>query len=181
MPIDGGQWASFLAELRPEFNPPQLGMFSSAVSLREGLELSLRIPVSGAMPLTTRWFHDGTEVTNPPNLTNATHRLEWTAANPYSGQPAQVQLRVYSARSADAGEYTFEVSNPCGATRGGPITVTLTCGADFNGDGEVNPVDITDFLQDWFAWRSSANVDGRYGCYVGDIFAFLTFYFEGCG
>jgi hypothetical protein len=175
-----GEVAPYMVEWRPEPNPPIVGMFSSDVLVREGLQTTLTLPVEGALPATIRWFRNGTEIVNPRDFTNATFRIGSTPPDHFAGTPAQVWLSLYSTRKGDAGSYSFEISNPCGTIRGGPISLGVTCGGDFNGDGEVNPTDIIEFLGAWFEWRSEANVDGRYGCYVGDLMQFLTFYFEGC-
>jgi len=58
--------------------------------------------------------------------------------------------------------------------------VVTGCGADYNGDGNVNVSDIFAFLTAWFGGLPGGDFDGTGGRNVTDIFAFLGAWFGGC-
>ncbi|MBY0262447.1 MAG: hypothetical protein K2Q20_08895, partial [Phycisphaerales bacterium] len=53
------------------------------------------------------------------------------------------------------------------------------CQADYNGDQTVAVGDIFSFLSDWFDGEPDTDLDGN-GRTVQDIFAFLSLWFAGC-
>ena len=59
-------------------------------------------------------------------------------------------------------------------------TLTITCPADFNGDGTRDVTDIFAFLSAWFAGAPGSDFDNSGARNVADIFAFLSAWFAGC-
>jgi hypothetical protein len=55
-----------------------------------------------------------------------------------------------------------------------------TCVADFNGDGNVNTVDVLAFLNAWSAGDSSADINGDGNVNTQDVLAFLNLWNAGC-
>ncbi|MFG0241144.1 MAG: GC-type dockerin domain-anchored protein [Phycisphaerales bacterium JB054] len=54
------------------------------------------------------------------------------------------------------------------------------CIADFNGDGEVNTLDVLSFLNAWNAGDGSADINGDGDVNTLDVLAFLNLWNEGC-
>jgi hypothetical protein len=61
-----------------------------------------------------------------------------------------------------------------------PFRLYEKCPADHNGMGDVELLDIFDFLEDWFANVPAADFNGMSGVDLLDIFAFLGAWFAGC-
>ncbi|VAX42280.1 Lysyl endopeptidase [hydrothermal vent metagenome] len=59
-------------------------------------------------------------------------------------------------------------------------TNTDDCPVDFNGDGEVNTLDVLDFLNAYTAGDQSADFNGDGDVNTLDVLAFLNAYNEGC-
>ena len=73
--------------------------------------------------------------------------------------------------------------------RGGPFTlsggfwggvVPSPCGADFNGDGLVNTLDVLAFFNAWAAGDSAADINGDGTVNTLDVLAFLNLWAAGC-
>jgi hypothetical protein len=97
-------------------------------------------------------------------------------------------LEQVHLNSPAAGEWTVRV-------RGAAVNVGLQgyalvvsgqvaeiggCVADFNGDGEVNTLDVLAFLNAWNAGDSSADVNGDGNIDTLDVLAFLNLWNAGC-
>jgi len=54
------------------------------------------------------------------------------------------------------------------------------CVADFNGDGDVNTLDVLTFLNAWNAEDPSADIDGDGDVNTLDVLAFLNLWNAGC-
>ena len=54
------------------------------------------------------------------------------------------------------------------------------CIADFNGDGEVNTLDVLSFLNAWNAGDGSADVNGDGNVNTQDVLLFLNLWNAGC-
>jgi hypothetical protein len=60
-------------------------------------------------------------------------------------------------------------------------TITIAaCAADWNADGVVTPVDILDFLSQWFEGLPAGSPNLAGGGTISDIFSFLNAWFAGC-
>jgi hypothetical protein len=65
------------------------------------------------------------------------------------------------------------------ATSEYPFTLFAKCPADFNGQNDIDLLDIFAFLNAWFAHDPSADFNGQNGVELLDIFAFLNAWFAG--
>ena len=60
------------------------------------------------------------------------------------------------------------------------IEVGSSCAGDFDGDGEVNTLDVLAFLNAWSAGDSSADINGDGTVNTQDVLAFLNLWTAGC-
>ncbi|MBK7403318.1 MAG: hypothetical protein IPJ41_01460 [Phycisphaerales bacterium] len=59
--------------------------------------------------------------------------------------------------------------------------ITLAfCAADFNGDGNVNTLDVLAFLNAWSAGLPTADINGDGNINTLDVLAFLNAWAGGC-
>ena len=91
------------------------------------------------------------------------------------------------------GLYSFTLNDNGSLTQNGPILATPgsrpesmvvwspgACDADFNGDGEVNTLDVLAFLNAWSAGDPSADFNGDGTVNTLDVLAFLNAWSTGC-
>jgi hypothetical protein len=134
--------------------------------------------------LTFRWFRNGQQLTD--GVTPAGSTLLGTATR---------WLTISNLQPADAGNYTFRVSNPCGQGDSRAATLTLACtpsdvagpNQSVGADGQLTADDIIVFLGWYFADDARADIagpnqsptpDGQRT--ADDIIVFLGRYFAGC-
>lgn len=94
-------------------------------------------------------------------------------------------LTIAGVGAADLGSYRTLLANTCEEVFSFPVTldsVRACCNADFNGDGFVNPDDLTDFVTCYFSTPPCAGADFNSDAAVNvdDLSDFITAYFVGC-
>ncbi|MGD9688941.1 MAG: GC-type dockerin domain-anchored protein [Phycisphaerales bacterium] len=91
---------------------------------------------------------------------------------------------IKHASFADRGTYDLVVSNSCGSQATAPAVLSITlsdCPADINGDGQVNPDDLGDYIDLFFIMHgpdADFNGDGRVD--PDDLGDFINQFFVGC-
>ena len=89
-------------------------------------------------------------------------------------------LFIDPASMGAAGEYDAVCMNPCGFVGSSAAKVTITCPADFDGNGALEPADIFGFVDAWFAGDLSADANGDGVEAVGDVLTYLDHWAAGC-
>ena len=85
-----------------------------------------------------------------------------------AGQTYYIRVNGYGIAQID---YSFTLSGPdCGAP----------CPADFNADGQVNPLDVLSFLNAWSAGDPAADFNNDGSVNTLDVLAFLNAWSAGC-
>ncbi len=114
-------------------------------SAAAGGSASFTVGASGAGPLSYQWRKDGSDI---PGANDAT-------------------LTIDPVNTGDAGSYDCVVSGACGpaqTTEAATLTVSAGCITDYNGDGQLNPDDLGDYITDYY---TSPPVPGPGGYAVG--------------
>ncbi len=89
-------------------------------------------------------------------------------------------IPTYPSDPDPDGDFLPTACDPCPGFTFFP-TDSCACGpGDFNASGEVEILDIFDFLNAWFAGSPAADINGG-GLAIQDIFDFLNAWFAGCG
>jgi hypothetical protein len=128
---------------------------------------SSTIPVFATPAITSlRWQRNGTPLNDGPTPWGSVISGSFTSS-----------LSIQFPRAEDAGDYRLVAVNACG-TWTSPGQVVTVCEADFNCDGEVDPIDIGAFFA---AYRAGdADFDGNGETEPVDLRAFFDAYRAGC-
>ncbi len=89
---------------------------------------------SGTPPFTYQWRKDGVNLADGGAVFGS----------------ALPVLTILSASAADAGAYDVIITNACGSVTSDPADLRVICPADFNGDGFVDPDDLSDYIGVFF-------------------------------
>jgi hypothetical protein len=88
-------------------------------------------------------------------------------------------LTITNVYPADAGGYSVDVVNTCGAVTGGPVSLSV-CGSDFTCDGFISGDDFDGYVAAFEAGEPSADFNGD-GFVSGDDFdRFVADFEAGC-
>lgn len=124
------------------------------VALDAGQDATFDVRATGVGTLTYRWRRNGVNLTEGGKFTGVQTPM----------------LRVAGATSAEAGAYDCVTTDLCGQRTTGAASLTINtgpCPADFNGDGALDPDDLGDYLNCYFAvppcpqadWTGDGNID----------------------
>ncbi len=91
-------------------------------------------------------------------------------------------LVILGSRCGDSGAYDCLISDACGGFPTNPVQVRVRSRADFNGDFELTPDDLSDFISAYFSTPPGAGTDfnGDGNVDPDDLSDFITLYFSGC-
>jgi hypothetical protein len=120
----------------------RIARFSSATNQWSDLGSGIN---SGGVTALAR-LNDGTVVVGGDSFSTA-------GGVPAPATNSPTTLTIPSAQPGDAGVYTASVESPCGTTHSSPATLTISppaCPADFDGNGLLNPDDLSDFITSYF-------------------------------
>jgi hypothetical protein len=139
----------------PAAGPTDVGTYDCVVTdscsslTSSGATLSLSpLPTFSVQPVDAAAY-DGQNATVFASVSGATS-LQWKkGANPVPGATSAV-LSLSPATLGDAGTYTLVATNACGDVSSTTITLSVYCGADYNGDGQINLDDLGDFITDYY-------------------------------
>jgi len=124
-----------------------------------GETVTLSTLAAGSSPLSYRWRRNGVFI---PGATGRTLTIAMIGAD-------------------DIGTYDAVVTNTCFSAMTIPVFVTV-CRADLNCDGELNPDDLADFINEFFAVapgpRADFNGDGLTD--PDDLADYISEFFAGC-
>lgn len=105
--------------------------------------------------------------------------IDWYTIDGGGGVSQGGGLRVEGTiGQPDAGESPSAIGGTFRLTGG--FWSTSNCRADFNRDGTLNPTDIFNFLNAYFAGDIACDFTNTGTLEPADIFAYLTAYFAGC-
>jgi hypothetical protein len=134
-------------------------------TIRAGSPFSLTAqPLIDGFGATYQWRHDGVPLMNGNGVSGAT----------------SLSLNIAGMRAADAGIYDLLVTASCGSTPSAAAIVTVSCDADFDGDGVVGVGDIFAYIPAFLLGQIEADFGRDFHVSVQDLFDFLHAYFQGC-
>lgn len=151
----------------------------STISIRRGGPFSMQVLEFQEPTLGVQLVHDG--IVLPTDTT--TDGSPWLGRDWNTGSDRRMGLNIRNAQPEHAGEYRFQLSNPCGTVQTEPFRVTIRCGGDFDGDNAVTTADLFAFFQAYFSFEFDAQhgaFNGTEELSVADLFAFLTDYLTPC-
>ena len=162
---DGGglDWGAAEFLTRP-FGAPEVISQPTEVSVYVWADMTLAVEARGTGPLEIQWYKDGSPVDDGDGTSGANTFV----------------LTVGDAQVADSGTYEVQASGPCGDVVSQPITVEVICRADIGGDGQVNTIDVVQFLNLWVAGDPSVDWNGDGLINSQDVIGFLNDWVAGC-
>ena len=130
------------------------------VTITDGSTLLLSVEAAGAV--TYRWRKETVPLNDGPSA----------GGGVISGANSNT-LTVSTAHAADAGSYDCVATNDCGSSTSIVAFVTVTCPADFNGDGFLDFFDYNDFVT---AFETGGGLEADFnGDGFVDFFDYLDF------
>jgi hypothetical protein len=143
------------------------------------------IPATGLQSVSFRWLRNGVPVANGPGGASPGGGVVSSAAgklnSPTNGRAAV--LSIDNVQRSDAGEYSIEFINDCGAATSIDATVDVfgpPCPADFDHNGYVNSQDFFDFVVAFLDLSPTADFNQDTFINTQDFFDFLTAFFASC-
>lgn len=126
----------------------------------ENTTVIFSVAATGGSPLTYQWKRNGMNVAG--------------------GNSAS--LLLLNVTPAQAGDYTVDLTNPCGTITSDIAVLTVevvnNCTCDWNTDGMLTSQDFFDFLSGFFTNNADFNMDGM--TTSQDFFDFIACFFTGC-
>ncbi|MGD9691173.1 MAG: serine hydrolase [Phycisphaerales bacterium] len=151
--------------------PPNVISNPGNATRAAGQSVNFSVGSTGTNPRTFRWFRGATALSNGAGPGGST----------ISGATAST-LTISNLSEADEGQYRCVVSNGCGTDTSAFASLTITCPADFNGDGNLDPDDLGDMINCYFTLppcrQADYNADGNID--PDDLGDFINAYFAGC-
>lgn len=157
-------WARFSTQA------PQIAIQPQDAAARVGTRarISVRLTRPEDPSVSYRWRRDGVELSNGVTPQGS---VISGATSPF--------LAISLATPQDGGVYDVTIASPCGSTlESTPATLQIICPSDWDANGEVEPVDIRSFLDDYRA--GEGDFDGNGETEPVDIRFFFDAYRAGC-
>lgn len=175
-----GQWARWTNS-----GAPWAAIQPQSQSVQVGAPLSLAsVPANGFSGVSYQWQRNGAAVANGPSGVSPGGGTVSGASGTLAPSDAAT-LTITNTQASDAGAYTVVFTNPCGSTTSSPaiIAVSQACGpADFDGNGAVEPADVSLFVNVWFTsliqGTLAGDFDGNGNVEPADVSLFVTTWFN---
>jgi len=154
---------------------PQFTLQPAPVNALAPTDVQLSAALTGGnVPQTYRWTMDGVELSNGPSAGGGVIFGATTTA-----------LTITGAGIADSGEYVLVVRASCLVVisdRASVVIQQVSCPADFNQDGTLDPDDLADYIGAFFTQppAQSADFNGDGAVDPDDLADYITAFFTGC-
>jgi hypothetical protein len=144
---------------------PTIAQEPQDLDLNAGQTATFTVAASGPGPFTYQWYRDGDPLADGGSIGGATTDT----------------LTITPARRDDSGGYSVTVTGSCGVATSRTAVLAVYCAADLNRNGVVEPSDIAQFVNTWFADLSDgtfhADFDGNGLVEPADVAAFVALWF----
>ncbi len=149
----------------PPCVPADLASFINSQAVVEGETVSFSFESVGSRPRQFIWRLNGQDLVDGGPISGATTNT----------------ITISPVGPEHAGQWDYIVTNACqGVGSGFTLTVEPNCTADYNGDGNVDPDDLSDVIACFFSSECLFDFNGDASQDPDDLADYIAVYFGGC-